>query len=262
MKNFDPTPYTLRTVEQLAQLQADATTIVFDAIDRRPPDVDEERWRAALRGLRKFIADGYGAEAERLGWPHDELYRVPPVWARGDLCGVGLLIGDREVVEITPAEIRIKTASSATLAFYRNPEVDYGLFYRERLKLLGGDAHMEEPRLRAVEYVVHFYRSHHDCSLEDAKAAVMAAIKRSAAPWTSSPAGASFPCATSNSYSPAGCPHCHGPRGPLVLHDAGAGLTTTVPVASPAGPRAPACLLASRRRPYDEEGYRPASSDR
>ena len=82
------------------------------------------------------------------------------------------------MVEVTPAEIRIKTASCATLAFYRKPEIDYGLVYRERLKLLGGDANKAEPRLRAVEYVINFYRSHHDCSLEDAKAAVTAAIKR------------------------------------------------------------------------------------
>ena len=136
MKNINPTPIPLRTVEQSEQRQADATTIVSDAIDRRPPDVDEERWRAALRGLRKLIADGYGAEAERLGWPRDELYRVPPLWSRVDLCGVALLIGDREVANITPTEIRIKTASGATLAFYRKPDVDYRVAYEAHLKAI------------------------------------------------------------------------------------------------------------------------------
>jgi hypothetical protein len=116
-------------VEQLAQLQADATTIVSDAIDRRPPDVDEERWRAALRGLRKFIADGYGAEAERVGWPSDELYRVPELWSQVHLTGAALAVGDREIVDVTSSEIRIKTASGATLAFYRKPVVDYRVAY-------------------------------------------------------------------------------------------------------------------------------------
>jgi hypothetical protein len=147
----------------------------------RPPHVSEDRWETALDGLRAFIAAGYGAEAERLGWSRDELYAVRSVWARVDLCGVGLLIGDRVVTGITSSAIQIKTASGATQSFYRKPAVDYGLVYSERLKLLGGDANKEEPRLRAVEYVVNFYRSHHDCSLEDAKAAVIAAIKRSAA---------------------------------------------------------------------------------
>jgi hypothetical protein len=152
--------------------------LLYDIEEARPDDVNDAQWDVAMRGLRTFLATGRPDEALRLGWTKDELYAVPPVWARGDLCGVGPLIGDREVVEVTPTEIRIKTASGATLAFYRKPEVDYGLVYSERLKLVGGDANKEEPRLRAVEYVINFYRSHHDCSLEDAKAAVTAAIKR------------------------------------------------------------------------------------
>jgi hypothetical protein len=99
------------------------------------------------------------------------------VWARGDL-GVRLLIGDREAVEVTRAEIRIETASGAVQSFYRRPAVDYGLVYSKRLKLLGDDANKDEPRLRAVEYAVNFYRSHRDCSLEDAKSAVANAITR------------------------------------------------------------------------------------
>jgi hypothetical protein len=171
-------------VEQLAQLQADATTIVSDAIDRRPPDVDEERWRAALRGLRKFIADGYGAEAERVGWPSDELYRVPELWSQVHLTGAALAVGDREIVDVTSSEIRIKTASGATLAFYRKPVVDYRVAYEAHLKAICGNypGDSEEPRLRAVERTVGLFRSNNpNASLEDAKAAVLAAIKRSPA---------------------------------------------------------------------------------
>jgi hypothetical protein len=150
--------------------------------DAKPADATNRQWRDAIEGLESFLLSGWGDEALRLGWPKNELYAVPPVWARVDLCGAGLLIGDREVTGVTSSSIQIKTASGATQSFYRKPAVDYGLVYRERLKLHGGDANKEEPQLRAVEYVVNFYRSQHHCSLEDAKAAVLAAIKRSAAP--------------------------------------------------------------------------------
>jgi len=61
------------------------------------------------------------AEAERLGWPKDELYAAPPLWARVDLCGAGLLIGDREVGAVTAEALRIKTESGSILSFYRRP---------------------------------------------------------------------------------------------------------------------------------------------
>ena len=112
----------------------------------RPPDVTDGRWETALDGLRAFIGNGYADEAQRLGWPRDELFAVPPLWARVDLCGAALLIGDREVVDITSNEIRIKTASGATTAFYRKPQVDYGVAYRARLKQIGDDALNEENR--------------------------------------------------------------------------------------------------------------------
>ena len=66
----------------------------------RPPDVAADRWATALHGLRAFIAAGHGVEAERLGWPRDELYRVPELWSQVHLCGVALLIGDHTVTEV------------------------------------------------------------------------------------------------------------------------------------------------------------------
>jgi hypothetical protein len=45
----------------------------------RPPDVTDDLWQTAVDGLRFFLLAGWGAEAERLGWPDDELYRVPPL---------------------------------------------------------------------------------------------------------------------------------------------------------------------------------------
>jgi hypothetical protein len=144
----------------------------------RPPDVTDAHWAAALRGLRAFIAAGHGAEALRLGWPKDKLYAVPPLWSRVDLCGAGLLIGDREVIGITPNEIRIKTDSGASLAFYRKPEVDYALAYRSRIKSLGDDGLIEEHQLRALEATVGLFRSNNPgASIDEAKTAVLAAIK-------------------------------------------------------------------------------------
>src|SRR3984957_10296887 len=92
--------------------------LLYDIEEVRPHDANDAQWDVAMRGLRTFLATGRADEALRLGWPHDELFAVPPLWARVDLCGVGLLIGDREVVEVTPAEIRIKTASGATQRFF------------------------------------------------------------------------------------------------------------------------------------------------
>jgi hypothetical protein len=174
MKNINPTPIPLRTVEQSEQRRADATAIVSNAMDHRPPDVVEAHWRTALIGLRKFIADGWLDKARRCGWTDDELLAIPPIWSRVDQCGVGPLIGDAEVVEISAARIQIRTTGGALQSFYRRPAIDYALVYRSRLKLIEGNypAGSEEPRLRAIEWAVAEYRRNTGCDLEAAKAAV------------------------------------------------------------------------------------------
>jgi hypothetical protein len=148
----------------------------------RPPDVADDHWQTAMGGLKAFLAAGHGDEAERLGWPRSELYDLPPTWARVDLCGVGLLIGDATVVEITSTRIGVKTASGAPQGFYQKPAPDYALAYRERIRLAGEDARSEsrgeEVRLRALESVVNLYRSHHPgVDIDAAKLAVQAAIR-------------------------------------------------------------------------------------
>jgi hypothetical protein len=137
------------------------------------------RWKAALKGLRAFLAAGHGDEALRLGWSRDELYAVPPVWSRVDQCGVGLLIGDSKVTEITAARIQIKTAGGVPQSFYRAPTVDYALVYRSRLKLIEGSypAGSDEPRLRAIEHTVNEFRRNTGADLGAATVAVHAAIK-------------------------------------------------------------------------------------
>jgi hypothetical protein len=143
----------------------------------RPPDVSDARWQKAMRGLAAFVAGGWADQAERLGWSRAELYAAPPLWSRADLTGVALMIGDNEVTGVTPTEIQIRTASGVTQAFYRKPERDFGLVFRQRFKLIVGNVGSEEGRLRAIEHTVAEYRrAHSGVGLEDAKTAVLAAI--------------------------------------------------------------------------------------
>jgi hypothetical protein len=172
----------LRRREALTSLFERHRPLLEAVDDARPPDVDDALWETAKRGLRAFIAAGHGDEAERLGWPRDELYAVPPLWARVDLCGAALLIGDREVADITPNAIQIRTASGATQRFFRRPEIDIGLVHSERFKILSRNVDAAEAHARSYDYAISVHRSHYGSDLEAAKRAVMAAIKRSAAP--------------------------------------------------------------------------------
>ena len=57
---------------------AEPRSPILDAVSAaRPPDVGDRQWKIALKGLEAFLADGHGAEAERLGWPPNELYWRP-----------------------------------------------------------------------------------------------------------------------------------------------------------------------------------------
>ena len=156
--------------------------LLADVERRRPSDVSGGQWQTAMDGLWVFLAAGYGAEAERLGWPRDELYAVPPLWSRVELCGAGLLVGDREVTEVTPDAIVIRTASGAVQRIYRRPKVDYRVAYEAHLKSTRGNykPDSEEAHLRALERTVFLFRNDNpDANLEEAKAAVLAAIGRS-----------------------------------------------------------------------------------
>jgi excisionase family DNA binding protein len=58
------------------------------------------------------------------------------------------------------------------------PEPDWAAVYTERLQLLRPDVGEDEARARAYDFTVSAYRAHHNCGLEAATAAVLAAIKR------------------------------------------------------------------------------------
>ena len=74
------------------------------------------RHRTAYSGSSR---DGWCDQAALLGWTADELYRVPPVWARVDLTGVALLIADRRVIAVTETSIAIETLAGSHLKFRR-----------------------------------------------------------------------------------------------------------------------------------------------
>jgi hypothetical protein len=95
----------------------EAARAVFSAA--APPDCSEERWTMALRGLRRFLVDGWGDRAALMGWTKDELYRVPALWRRVDLAGAALLIADFRVVAVTEESIAITTNSGSGLKFRR-----------------------------------------------------------------------------------------------------------------------------------------------
>jgi hypothetical protein len=160
---------------EAVQRRLDAEAMVFQT--KQPPDATDVQWDVAMRGLRTFLAAGHGAEAERLGWPKDELYAVPKLWSQIHLCGAALLIGDREVVSITADEIRIRTASGATLAFRRRPQPDYAVAYRQRCKELAHLGH-DEARFRAFDHCIALCRQLSGCDLEEAKALVRGAIAK------------------------------------------------------------------------------------
>jgi hypothetical protein len=106
-------------------LNREAVQPVVREIDaQRPPDVSDNLWRVALAGLTAFLADGLGDEAEAAGWPHDQLYQVPPLWSRVDLTGVALLIGGNRVVSIGSDEILIQTTSGSQQRFTRKRPED------------------------------------------------------------------------------------------------------------------------------------------
>ena len=95
----------------------EAAKAAFDATP--PPKVRPEKWSEALRGLHRFVWDGWGDRAALMRWSRGELYGLPPVWARVDLCGAALLIGDSKVIAITAESIAIQAPSGSTLKFYR-----------------------------------------------------------------------------------------------------------------------------------------------
>ena len=102
----------------------------------RPHGARATEWADALRGLNKFLADGWADQALLLGWTGPELYGVPRVWARIDLTGVGLRIGRWQVTDVTAEAIaielvRITLWKQADGSIEKRPEVYRQRFFRQ-----------------------------------------------------------------------------------------------------------------------------------
>jgi hypothetical protein len=110
----------LRTVKpDLLRILAGRETAKAALNAQPPPDCSPQRWDTAKAGLQRFISDGWGDQATLVGWTIEELYQVPPVWARIDLAGAALMIGDRRVVAVTGTSIAIERLSGSRLKFRR-----------------------------------------------------------------------------------------------------------------------------------------------
>jgi hypothetical protein len=94
---------------------------VAQAVLSTPPPADcpDDRWQEAMRGLDRFVAEGWGDKAALIGWTPEELYRVPPLWSRIDLTGAALLVGDRRITAVTADNIVIESRSASQLRFRR-----------------------------------------------------------------------------------------------------------------------------------------------
>ena len=85
-----------------------------------PPGCWPIPWAVARRGLVSFMREGWGDRAALAGWTREELYQLPKTsWGRLDLTGIGLLIGDRKVSEVTETTITTKGLRGRELKFRR-----------------------------------------------------------------------------------------------------------------------------------------------
>jgi hypothetical protein len=79
----------------------------------------QDEWAVALAGLKRFVVEGWGDRACLMGWSKDELYRRPWKWARVDLCGAALLIGERKILAVTGDNIVVQARSGSSLKIRR-----------------------------------------------------------------------------------------------------------------------------------------------
>jgi hypothetical protein len=119
-------PLPADVVEALRAVKSDLMRVLEwreaakSAFDAKPPSgARADIWTKALRGLHRFVWEGWADRAALMGWTKAELYRLPPVWARVDLTGAALLIADRKVIAVSRESIAIRAGSGSTLKFYR-----------------------------------------------------------------------------------------------------------------------------------------------
>ena len=85
---------------------------------RCPEDFSPERWERLKAGALRFAAE-WGAQALRLGWSLDELFKIAEPFANVSLQGAAWFIGNSTAIDVTAAAITLLTASGVTQRFYR-----------------------------------------------------------------------------------------------------------------------------------------------
>jgi hypothetical protein len=102
----------------------------FAHLQLRPPDyVPEDRWRQAIMDSRAFL-HRWGSQAELLNWSSADLFGLIEVpehpspsfnrLSRLDRLGLVWALQGREVIALIAESATIKTATGATLIFYRH----------------------------------------------------------------------------------------------------------------------------------------------
>lgn len=92
----------------------------LDRLRSRPcsEDFSSERFERLRQGALRFAAE-WGAEALRLGWSLDELFKIGEPFANVSLQGAAWFIGEAIVTGVSAAAIALRTASGATQRIYR-----------------------------------------------------------------------------------------------------------------------------------------------
>jgi hypothetical protein len=85
--------------------------------------IPPQRWPRVQRDVVRLLEGGWAQQALALGWTATELFgcdqRAP--WDRLDRAGLLLLMGGREVVELTEDVAALKTSTGSLLRFRRRP---------------------------------------------------------------------------------------------------------------------------------------------
>jgi hypothetical protein len=85
--------------------------------------IPPQRWPQVQRDVTRLVEGGWAQQALGLGWTSADLFgcdqRAP--WYRLDRCGLVLLTGGREVVELTADGAALRTSTGSVLRFRRRP---------------------------------------------------------------------------------------------------------------------------------------------
>jgi hypothetical protein len=111
----------VQSVAGLPQEIADGVSAILSA--GRARGIPPQRWPQVQRDTARLVERGWAKQAFGLGWTTADLFgcdqRAP--WYRLDRCGLVLLTGGREVIELTADVAALRTSTGSVLRFRRRP---------------------------------------------------------------------------------------------------------------------------------------------